>query len=125
MGAEPSFDYTHRGAPAPATGADVPVEPGEEVIVRAQVQAGWGRRTPLGQLVVTDRRLLVLTQRLFGRNRTIEIGRERVLAVSPPDADGFVDVRYLTPDGREAVVRLAPLRFAASDLHRALADAAP
>ena len=125
MGAEPSFDYTHHGAPVSAAGVDVPLEPGEEVIVRAPVRAGWGRRTPLGQLVVTDRRLLVLTQRLFGRNRTIEIGRERVLAVSPPDADGFVDVHYLTPEDRQAVVRLASLRLAAADLHRALADTAP
>ncbi|HST18362.1 MAG TPA: hypothetical protein VLK36_11880 [Gaiellaceae bacterium] len=92
--------------------------------LRGQVQAGWGRRTPLGQLVVTDRRLLVVAQRLFGRNRTVEIGRERMLGVSPPSPDGFVDVRYLTPDGREAVVRLAPLRFPVDELHRALADAA-
>jgi hypothetical protein len=125
MGAEPSFDYSHRGGRASTQGLAVLLEPGEELIVRGQVQAGWGRRTPLGELVVTDRRLLVLTQRLFGRNHTVEIERERVLAVSPPDADGFVDVRYLTPDDRQAVVRLAPLRFAATDLHRALADATP
>ena len=84
-----------------------------------------GTAEPLGELVVTDRRLLVLTQRLFGRDRMVEIGRERVLAVSPTDPEGFIDVRYLSPDGREAVVRLAPLRFAADELHRALADAAP
>jgi hypothetical protein len=125
MGAEPSFDYSHRGVPAGSPGVVVPLEPDEKPIVRGEVQAGWGRRTPLGHLVVTDRRLLVLTQRLFGRNRTVEIDRERVLAVSPPDADGFVDVRYLTPDGRQAVVRLAPLRLAPADLHRALVDAAP
>jgi hypothetical protein len=125
MGAEHSFDYAHRDASATAQGVTVPLEPGEEVIVQGQVQAGWGRRTPLGRLVVTDRRLLVLTERLFGRNRRVEIGRHEVLAVSPPDPDGFVDVRYHTPDGREAVVRLAPLRFPADELHRALADAAP
>jgi hypothetical protein len=124
MGAQPSFDYTHRGEPPATAGAAVRLEPGEEVVLRGQVQAGWGRRTPLGQLVVTDRRLLVVAQRLFGRNRTVEIGRERVLAVSPPGPDGFVDVRYLTPDGRDAVVRLAPLRFAPGELHRALADTA-
>jgi len=123
MGAEPSFDFTQRGGPALVPGLPVRLEPDEEVTLRGQVHAGWGRRTPLGQLVVTDRRLLVVAPRLFGRNRTVEIARERVLAVSPPGGDGFVDVRYLTPDGREAIVRLAPLRFSAGQLHRALADA--
>ena len=122
MGAEPSFVYDASGAVVSTPAVDLSLLPGESVLAEGRAWAGWGRRTPLAYLVVTDRRLVLLTQRLFGRGRTVEIRREAFTAVSGPDEDGFVDVGYLAAGGRPAVVRLAPVRGSASELFRALSD---
>ena len=122
MGAEPSFDYDSSGATVSIPTAAVMLRPGESVLLEERVWAGWGRRTPLARLVVTDQRLLLLTQRLFGRGRMVAIAREELIAVSGPDEDGFVDVRYVAPAGSEAVVRLAAVRTSSDDLVRALGE---
>jgi len=120
MGAEPSFDYDSNGATVSIPTVAVILRPGESVLLEERVWAGWGRRTPLARLVVTDRRLLLLTHRLFGRDRMVEIDRQELIAVSAPGEDGFVDVRYVAPAGSEAVVRLAAVRTSSADLVRAL-----
>jgi len=123
MGAESSFDYDSSGAVVALPAVTVPLEPGEELLAEGHVWAGWGRRTPLAHLVVTDRRFLLLTRRLFGRGRMVEIMREAVASVSPPDEEGFLGVQYVAPGGSYAVVRVAPVRMSATEqLFRALAD---
>jgi hypothetical protein len=120
MGAQSSFGF-HLTATVETARPEVALEPGEELVVEGSVWAGWGRRRPLGQLVVTDRRLLLHTQRLFGRDRVVEVAADAVVAVSPPDAGDVVDVRYVAPGGGLATVHLAPVRWRASELYRALA----
>jgi len=123
MGAEPSFDYDSSGAVVALPNVTVPLEPGEAVLAEGHVWAGWGRRTPLAYLVVTDWRLLLLTRRLFGRERMVEITREAVASVSPPDDEGFLGVQYVAPGGSYAFVRVALVRMSATaQLFRALAD---
>jgi len=123
MGAQSSFGF-HLTATIDAVRPEVALEPGEELLVEGSVWAGWGRRRPLGHLAVTDRRLLLLTQRLFGRDRVVEVAADAVVAVSPPDAGESVDVRYLAPGGGVATVHLAPVRWRASELYRALVQLA-
>ena len=100
---------------------EVDLEPGEDLVVEGSVWAGWGRRRALGQLVVTNRRLLLHTPRLFGKDRVVEIAAAAVVGVSPPDAGDVVDLRYVAPGGRQATVYLAPVRWSAVELYHALA----
>ena len=120
MGAQSSFGFT----PQPAVTTvrpEVALAAGEELVVEGTVWAGWGRRRPLGELVVTNRRLLLHTHRLFGKDRVVEIAGDAVVAVSPPDAGDVVDVRYVAPGGGRATVHLAPVRWSAAELYHALA----
>jgi hypothetical protein len=124
MGAQSSLGF-HPPAPVAMVRPDVALEPGEEVVVEGSVWAGWGRRRPLGVVVVTNRRLLLHTHRLFGKDRVVEVGAEAVVAVSPPDAGSVVDVRYLAPGGGQATVHVAPVRWPVAELYRALTALVP
>ena len=119
MGAQSSFGFDLTATVEPAR-LEVALDPGEELVVEGSVWAGWGRRRPLAQLAVTNRRLLLHTQRLFGRDRVVAVSSDAVVAVSPPDAGEFVEVRYVGPGGSVATVHLAPVRWRASELYRAL-----
>jgi hypothetical protein len=120
MGAQSSLGF-HLPTTVETARPEVALAPGEEIVAEGTVFAGWGRRRTLGELVVTNRRLLLHTQRLFGKDRAVEVASEAVVAVSPPDAGDVVDVRYLGPGGGQATVHVAPVRWAASELYRALA----
>ena len=124
VGAQSSFVF-HLHPTVATARPKVPLEPGEELVVEGSVWAGWGRRRPLAELVVTDRRLLLHTQRLFGKDGVIVIGAGAVVAVSPPDAGDVVDVHYAAPGGGRAIVHLSPMRWSVSELYRALAGLVP
>jgi hypothetical protein len=123
MGAQSSFGFHLATLETPRP--EVVLAAGEEVVAEGTVWAGWGRRRPLGVLVVTNRRLLLHTHRLFGKDQVVEVAAEAVVAVSPPDAGDVVDVRYLAPGGAQATVHLAPVRWAPAELYRALAGLVP
>jgi|GEM_PF-6711250 len=110
------YKAPYRPSVAQEAGA-LPLDAGEVVRWEGRVWAGEGtppKRTPEGYVVVTDRRIRLVTHRLLGADRVLDIPFEAVRGVARDQQRGFLVVRFVDEQGAVSSLHLGGFSFASA-----------